>query len=219
MKLFTLLIIIATLTGCAGIDMTTRVDTYANKHLDSGYGVVVKGMTESGAYTYGSYGQTTYTYGDQLMYNANILGAGFGLKKEVADGFSVFGQFGWYQPQVSTKPGATKEAMNYYVEDKTNSDKGDFSVPEKNPYKWQNRDIELRGNVGGEVGMEYTRRVGNWTMGIGAGYRILELRQTLSMWSGREDLDLNRWEFDGYVDFSGWSVGLILRTNFRGVER
>jgi len=190
-----------------------RQDMYANEHLEASLGAQFRIIhNPSGVYIGAGYSAPNMTWSGQKMALFDIFSASVGMMhnwKFKRTTLGVYGQVGYYHPDVDLKGGnVDNEALSYYVTSQ---------IPSAEHMCWRYYQYNLDDGIGGEVGATLSYQLfKNCTVGISAAYRMLQLKQSVFRsprpYSG--NYSQTHWEFYQDINFGGPSIGASVRIAF-----
>lgn len=179
--------------------------------VQNGYGFQVS-LHKNNWYVYTSIDKNPVRFSGQSGTDIDIYSIGVGFEHTFGKEFNLFFDVGWYEPKYD---GSNQDVYDNAFE--TTLAEGlwihlnNKLAGTGQEYKWQYYTLEYNGNIGGKIGLEYSKPIFKSTvLNISARYRYLSMGEMIKG-INYEGFTSGWWEYKETRDFSGWqiSIGVI----------
>jgi len=184
-----------------------RMNVYQDQALEERGGVEVRAGLKN-VFVFGSYDQTVMRLYGQQAGDIDLWGFGFGLRYDLLEYLSVWGQLGYYLPgsTMADHPDQYHETLRYVFR----GFKREWGPPAEY-FPAQNYRYALSEAIGGALGLDFRYPLTEaLTINLSAGYRFLKVEEDFYMGGdpGNGRYYSNLLEHSGSRNFSAGMVGL-----------
>jgi len=196
--------------GPLSIEVQTRIMAPAEEGMSTEYPpIALKLHHKSGLFLQGTYEQWRYAPNSERLYEVDLFGIGAGYRYHLTEYLSLSGALSYY---ITSGPTLTndRESFRYLAHDTL------AGVDPKQVRRFAHNErkyVEFEDYFGFEFEVMYARTLGPVDLGIGAGYRILELRR--HVYSHDHPTNLHPyWVIHGDDNFGGLYGALTIEIPF-----